>query len=66
MKLKGTPVIRGKSDGHTFLVHTPRIELDGESYMLVSFRDETGEHFFYQLAGMKPAEVQKIYRERFK
>lgn len=38
--------------------------LDGEVYMLVSFREDGKEHYFYQLAGMVPADVVKKFKVR--
>lgn len=63
MKL-GTMLVGGKCDGQTYPMRIPRMEAEGETYMLVSFRDKDGEHFFYQLAGMAPAEAHKTWMNR--
>lgn len=63
MKL-GTMIIGGKSDGDRTPVRVPRMELDGEVYMLVSFREGGKEYYFYQLAGMVPADVVKKFKVR--
>lgn len=60
-----TRIIGGKADGHQAPVKLPRLELDGEVYMLVSYRDDdNNKHVFYLLAGMKPTEALKIFKER--
>lgn len=64
--MTGTPIIGGKADGQQCPAKLPRINLDGEVYMLVVYRDEKGgQHPFYQLAGLVPAEVVRIWKERF-
>lgn len=61
-----TKIIGGKSDGTEAPAKVPRMELDGETYMLVGYRDGTKEHLFYMLAGMKPAEAQRLFKQRIK
>lgn len=61
-----TMIVGGKSDGCDCPAKVPRMDLDGEAYMLVSYRDGGKEHFFYMLADMKPADAQKKFKERLK
>lgn len=63
--MTGTPIIGGKADGDTTPMRLVRATFMGDMYMLCSFRDKEGEHFFYQSAGATPAETIKIYNERF-
>lgn len=59
-------VIGGKADGHTVPAKVQRLELDGETYMLVSYRESGGkEEFFYLLAGTTPAAAMKVFKERY-
>jgi hypothetical protein len=62
----GVPIIGGKADGQFCPMRLPRMKVNDETYMGCTFRDEQGEHYFYQLAGMAPADVLKIFRERQK
>lgn len=58
------PIIGGKADKQVCPAKLPRMELDGEVYMGCTYRDDKGEHYFYMLAGMVPAEALKVYKER--
>lgn len=58
----GTMIIGGKADGDRVPARVPRMEIDGEIYMLVSFREGGKEYYFYQLSGMVPAEVVKKFK----
>lgn len=60
-----TPIIGGAADGDKCPMRIPRMTVKGETYMLVSYRDKEGEHFFYQLAGAVPAEVVKTWKVRY-
>lgn len=57
-------IIGGKSDGNQIPLRTPTLELDGEQYLLVSYREKDAVHQFYMLAGMTPEAAQAKYRIR--
>lgn len=59
------PIIGGKCDGQSSPVKLPRLNMEGEVYMMIEWRDGKESHMIYQLAGMIPAEVVKTYKERY-
>jgi hypothetical protein len=57
-------MIGGKCDGNEVPAKVLMLTEDGESYLLMSFKEGEQKHFFYMLAGMVPAEAMKTYKLR--
>lgn len=61
------PFIGGKCDGMESPAKLPQVTEDGEAYILMETREKGQKpEFFYMVAGSKPAEAVKIYRDRQK
>lgn len=59
-----TRIIGGKCDGQLSPVKTLTLQEKEESYILIKFTEGKITHHFFMLAGMQPAEAQRIYRVR--
>lgn len=61
-----TAIIGGKADGQFSPMKVLQMELDGETYLLIGFKDGSTKGNFYMPAGGIPAEAYKTYRDRQK
>lgn len=62
------PIIGGKSDSQTCEAPASFVQFErgGETYIRIEWKDEAkATHTIYMLAGMIPAQAQKIYDERY-
>lgn len=59
-------IVGGKADGHQSPLRVPKIELDGETYLLMTYREDDKLHRFYMLAGHVPAEALRIHQGRIR
>jgi hypothetical protein len=59
-----TMMIGGKCDGHEVPAKVVTMTEQGETYILMSFKEGTVKHYFYMLTGMVPADALKTYRIR--
>jgi hypothetical protein len=59
-----TLMIGGKCDGNEVPAKVVTLTEQGETYILMSFKESNVKHFFYMLTGMAPAEALKTYRVR--
>lgn len=57
-------IIGGKCDGQLSPVKTLTLQEGDESYLLMSFKEGGITHRFFMLAGMQPAEAQRVYKVR--
>lgn len=59
-----TLMIGGKCDGSEVPAKVVQLTEEGETYILISFKEGDTKHFFYMLAGMTPADAMARYKVR--
>lgn len=59
-----TLMIGGKCDGYQVPAKVVELREEGETYILVSFKEGDTKHSFYMLTGMTPADALARYKVR--
>jgi hypothetical protein len=59
-----TMMIGGKCDGNKVPAKVVTLTEEGETYILVSFKEGNVKHFFYMVTGMTPADAMARYKVR--